>query len=67
MKVPSYPAEMLAQCLKRAFDQVLNEHPEFDEHMAEFAALMGEVLVTSPEFAWAGGNIWSDIDPTILN
>ena len=62
-----YPAEMLAQCLRSAFDEVLEEHPEFEPCVAEFAMLMGEALVASPEFAWAGGNIWSDIDPEVKN
>ena len=62
-----YPAEMLAQCLKSAFDEVLNDHPEFDPLIEEFALLMGEALTTSPSFWWAGGNIWSDVDTTVKN
>jgi len=62
-----YPAEMIAMCLKRAFDQVLDDHPEFDPCIGEFAVLMGEALTLSPEFSWAGGNIWHDVDVTVLN
>jgi len=62
-----YPAEMLATCLKKAFDEILDDHPEFDECVGQFAVLMGEALVTSPEFSWAGGNIWCDVDPTVIN
>jgi len=62
-----YPAEMLAQCLKRAFDEVLEQHPEFEDDVRQFAMLMGEVLCLSPEFAWAKGNIWHDVDPEVKN
>ncbi|MGD0663119.1 MAG: hypothetical protein ABSD38_34155 [Syntrophorhabdales bacterium] len=62
-----YPAEMLARCLKKAFDEVLESHPELDPLIGQFAVLMGEVLITSPEFAWAAGNIWSDVDPEAVN
>jgi len=45
----------------------LESHPELDPLIGQFAVLMGEVLITSPEFAWAAGNIWSDVDPEAVN
>jgi len=65
--MPGYPAEMLAECVKKAFDEVLNDHPEFDPVVGEFALLIAEALTTSPSFSWAGGNIWSDIDDKVRN
>ena len=63
----SFPADMIAQSLKMAFDEVLSEHPEFEDDVEEFGLLVAEALTTSPNFSWAGGNIWHDVDATVKN
>jgi len=66
MKV-GYPAEMIEQCLRQAFDEIIDAHPEFDPLIDEFAVLMGEALTLSPQFSWAIGNIWYGVDVEVKN
>ena len=63
----NYPPEFIAQILKKAFDETLNEHPEFEPYVGEFGNLVAEALITSPSFGWAYGNIWSDVDESVQN
>ena len=50
-------------CLAEAVNEMEAEGVE----IKNFGNVLCETLVSSPQFSWLSGNIWSDIDPTEAN